>query len=104
LEQCVIKSPMFSGEFGGLPGHGDDHEHRVEHGDCQCGGAHPLRDGTHPLHQSNLSHPSSRYNMNIILNIVMASVVVPILSEMALTLCINPIYLTLPAGIALTSC
>ena len=27
-----------------------------------------------------------------------ANVLVPILAEMALTMCINPIYLTLPAG------
>ena len=37
---------------------------------------------------------------NIASNTATANVLVPILAEMAVTLCINPIYLTLPAGIA----
>ena len=36
---------------------------------------------------------------NIASNTATANVLVPILAEMAVTLCINPIYLTLPAGI-----
>jgi len=36
---------------------------------------------------------------NIASNTATANVLVPILSEMAVTMCINPIYLTLPAGI-----
>ena len=35
---------------------------------------------------------------NIASNTATANVLVPILSEMAVTMCINPIYLTLPAG------
>ena len=35
---------------------------------------------------------------NIASNTATANVLVPILAEMALTMCINPIYLTLPAG------
>ena len=37
---------------------------------------------------------------NIASNTATANVLVPILAEMAVTLCINPIYLTLPAGIS----
>jgi di/tricarboxylate transporter len=36
---------------------------------------------------------------NIASNTATANVLVPILSEMAITMCVNPIYLTLPAGI-----
>jgi len=36
---------------------------------------------------------------NIASNTATANVLVPILGEMAVTMCINPIYLTLPAGI-----
>ncbi len=35
---------------------------------------------------------------NIASNTATANVLVPILAEMSLTLCTNPIYLTLPAG------
>eukprot|EP00092_Neocalanus_flemingeri_P074270 GFUD01091799.1.p1 GENE.GFUD01091799.1~~GFUD01091799.1.p1 ORF type:complete len:198 (-),score=23.79 GFUD01091799.1:255-767(-) len=37
---------------------------------------------------------------NIASNTATANVFVPILAEMAITMCINPIFLTLPAGIA----
>merc|ERR1712062_160696 len=36
---------------------------------------------------------------NIASNTATANVLVPILAELAVTMCINPIYLTLPAGI-----
>ena len=36
---------------------------------------------------------------NIASNTATANVLVPILSKMAVTMCINPIYLTLPAGV-----
>ena len=35
---------------------------------------------------------------NIASNTATANVLVPILGEMAVTMCVNPIYLTLPAG------
>ena len=36
---------------------------------------------------------------NIASNVATANIVVPILAKMAVTMCINPVYLTLPAGI-----
>ena len=36
---------------------------------------------------------------NIASNTATANVLVPILAEMSLTMCIHPVYLTLPAGI-----
>ena len=35
---------------------------------------------------------------NVASNTATANVLVPILAKMAITMCINPIYLTLPAG------
>ena len=35
---------------------------------------------------------------NVASNTATANVLVPILAKMAVTMCINPIYLTLPAG------
>ena len=36
---------------------------------------------------------------NIASNVATANVIVPILAKIAVTMCINPVYLTLPAGI-----